>query len=277
MLTRRKFLIFIGIVTIVVYLITTPLLVIAKTKKDQPSGVKVKSGDSLWKISREYGLEEKVLAAINGLDSDDHLIIGQTLILPEDNSFKYEVREGENLWMLSRKFDVNLKDLMETNQISSKDLLYIGQKLTIPLSSPESVRSVYKSRFPSRGYERSFFQWPIIGIVSSPFGERGGRMHEGIDIARETGTLIKAAKSGRVAFAGWRGTYGKAVIIDHGDGVRTLYAHASKILVQEGQLVESGEAIAKVGSTGHSTGPHLHFEVLYDSNPLNPERFLPKQ
>ncbi|HCW51563.1 MAG TPA: peptidase M23, partial [Clostridiales bacterium] len=97
-----------------------------------------------------------------------------------------------------------------------------------------------------------------------------GRFHHGIDIGAPYGSYIRAARAGRVVFAGWKGGYGYTVILDHGDGVTTLYAHTSRLLVRYGQWVETGQVIAKVGSTGYSTGPHLHFEVRVNGVSVNP-------
>ncbi|GIU95233.1 MAG: hypothetical protein KatS3mg012_1690 [Gaiellaceae bacterium] len=118
------------------------------------------------------------------------------------------------------------------------------------------------------------FVWPVSGVVVSGFGMRWGRMHEGIDISASTGTPIRAAAAGTVIWSGWRGGYGNAVIIDHGGGLSTVYAHASALIARQGQRVAQGEVIALVGSTGNSSGPHLHFEVRINGAAVDPLLYL---
>ena len=121
-----------------------------------------------------------------------------------------------------------------------------------------------------------YLQWPVRGPITSPFGWRihpiAGvrRFHEGIDIAADTGTPIAAAEAGRVIYAGWYGGYGNYILIDHGGGVSTGYGHCSAIYVSVGQDVSRGQAIGAVGTTGESTGPHLHFEVRINGKPVDP-------
>ena len=117
--------------------------------------------------------------------------------------------------------------------------------------------------------------WPLRGPVTSPFGSRWGRMHTGIDISGGTGTPIRAAMAGTVIFAGSMGGYGNTVIVNHGGGLSTLYAHQSRLGTGNGASVGQGQVIGYVGSTGHSTGPHLHFETRVGGSPQNPMRYLP--
>lgn len=117
--------------------------------------------------------------------------------------------------------------------------------------------------------------WPVRGKVTSEYGPRWGRMHAGIDIAAPSGTPIRAAKGGTVVFSGVMNGYGNVVIVDHGGGFATLYAHQSRRAVADGASVGQGDVIGYVGSTGHSTGPHLHFETRVDGSPRNPRRYLP--
>jgi murein DD-endopeptidase MepM/ murein hydrolase activator NlpD len=116
--------------------------------------------------------------------------------------------------------------------------------------------------------------WPVSGPVTSPFGWRWGRMHEGIDIAVPTGTPVVAAASGRVIYAGWMGGYGNLVLIDHGGGLATAYGHNSGFAAGSGQSVSQAQVIAYAGSTGNSTGPHVHFEVRVNGSPVDPLGYL---
>lgn len=121
----------------------------------------------------------------------------------------------------------------------------------------------------------SGWTWPVRGTVTSEYGPRWGRQHQGIDIAAPTGTPLAAARNGTVTYAGAMGSYGLMTLIDHGDGIVTAYAHQNRILVRSGQRVAAGEQIGEVGSTGRSTGSHVHFEVRVNGSPHNPRRYLP--
>jgi murein DD-endopeptidase MepM/ murein hydrolase activator NlpD len=116
--------------------------------------------------------------------------------------------------------------------------------------------------------------WPCDGVVVSGFGMRWGRMHEGIDIGCAYGTPNRAAAAGTVIYSGWLGGYGNLVVVDHGNGLSTAYAHASSLLVAVGQAVSQGETVSLVGSTGNSSGPHLHFEVRVNGQAVDPLLYL---
>jgi murein DD-endopeptidase MepM/ murein hydrolase activator NlpD len=116
--------------------------------------------------------------------------------------------------------------------------------------------------------------WPVSGPVTSPFGWRWGRLHEGIDIGVSYGTPIHAAASGTVIYCGWESGYGNLTVLDHGGNLATAYGHQSSIAVSWGQHVTQGDVIGYVGSTGHSTGPHLHFEVRVNGSPVDPMGYL---
>lgn len=134
----------------------------------------------------------------------------------------------------------------------------------------------------NKAYFRSIpNQWPAQGEISSEFGWRsspfggGNSFHEGIDIANDSGVAVVAAADGTIGFAGWKGAYGKMLEIDHGYGYKTLYGHNSALLVNEGEQVKKGQQIARMGNTGRSTGPHLHFVVMKDGEAQDPQIYLP--
>ena len=145
----------------------------------------------------------------------------------------------------------------------------IAAKIRAAQSASASSPSPVRSQASSSGYI-----WPAHGILTSSFGWRWGRMHEGIDIAVGNGTPVVASASGTVIVAGWMGGYGNLVVIDHGNGVSTAYGHNTGVTVGVGQSVAQGQLIAYSGNTGHSTGPHIHFEVRINGAPVDPLGYL---
>lgn len=223
----------------------------------------VKPGDTLTDIARLNGISVDTLASANGLTDRNYIKAGQSLKLPSDCAI-HIVQPGETLLDISRAYHVNINVIAAKNGQADPNTILAGQKLMIPRTVPGI------EPLPSRGLVAGGLSWPLHGAISSPFGLRDGKPHEGIDIAVEEGTPIRATAPGRVVFAGPRGTYGLAVIVDHGDGVRTLYAHCSKILTTEGDSVDTTTVLALAGNTGRSTGPHLHLEILKNGIPLDP-------
>ncbi|MDQ3940763.1 MAG: peptidoglycan DD-metalloendopeptidase family protein, partial [Actinomycetota bacterium] len=127
----------------------------------------------------------------------------------------------------------------------------------------------------ARGISAGGFIWPLAGSITSYYGPRWGRMHTGIDIDGSSGQPIVASKAGRVIVASYYGGYGNAVVVDHGGGVSTLYAHMSRFGVSNGQEISQGQVVGYVGCTGSCTGDHLHFEVRVNGSPVNPLDYLP--
>lgn len=210
-----------------------------------------------------------------------------------DRGRYHTVTRGENLYRIGLRYGVDAKTLARVNRIRDVTQVSVGQRLWIPSPrassrtnrSSESVassRSAPSSRSTSTSAGRSAsrsglnFIWPLeTTTITSRFGRRNGRPHQGIDLRGRPGTRIRAAESGKVIHSGWLGDYGKVVIIKHPGHYRTVYAHASKLHVKRGQFVDRGQRIAEVGSTGRSTGPHLHFEVRYGESPRDPMQYLP--
>lgn len=155
----------------------------------------------------------------------------------------------------------------------------IASKIQAAQAAAQAAASSQPAPQPSSGSQTtsqpssSGFIWPVQGVLTSGFGMRWGRMHEGIDIAAPIGTPIHAAAAGTIIYAGWMGGYGNLVIIDHGGGMATAYGHQSAIYVTGGS-VSQGQVIGAVGSTGNSTGPHLHFEVRVNGSAVDPLGYL---
>ena len=143
------------------------------------------------------------------------------------------------------------------------------------IRSAQSAAAAAPSSAPSTATPSSSgFIWPVSGVLTSGFGYRWGRLHEGIDIAVPSGTPVHAAASGTVIVAGWVGGYGNLVVVDHGNGLATAYGHNTSVAVGVGQSVAQGQVISYSGSTGHSTGPHVHFEVRINGSAVDPLGYL---
>ncbi|MFM1797770.1 MAG: hypothetical protein RLZZ117_48 [Cyanobacteriota bacterium] len=190
------------------------------------------------------------------------------------------VRFGDTLEDIAQRYKMSVDQLMQLNPELRQTPLVVGRQLRVPSNTAPSRVQTLLSLKPSTSGGVSWpdtpdygpsqtrpsttgrWLWPARGVFTSPYGWRWGRMHKGIDIANSVGTPIVAAQSGRVTYAGWNdGGYGYLVEITHEDGSRSLYAHNSRILVQVGEEVAQGQQISQMGSTGRSTGPHLHFEI----------------
>ena len=203
----------------------------------------------------------------------------------------HTVQKGQTLHFIARAYNVNLDRLKRINGVYDPSRLQIGTRLWIPgarqvlnIDSNINKQTLAKNKKKrKRALNKSikaikgFLIWPVKGQLTSRFGNRSGRHHDGIDIGARKGTSIVAAAEGKVMFAGWGPTgYGLMIIIKHKNGLTTVYAHNSHIHVHKNQMVKQEQRIASIGSTGRSTGPHLHFEVRNDSHPMNPLKYLPK-
>ena len=204
----------------------------------------------------------------------------------------HTVQKGQTLHFIARAYNVNLDRLKRINGVYDPSRLQIGTRLWIPgarqvlnIDSNINKQTLAKNKKKrKRALNKSikaikgFLIWPVKGQLTSRFGNRSGRHHDGIDIGARRGTSIVAAAEGKVMFAGWGPTgYGLMIIIKHKNDLTTVYAHNSHVHVYKNQMVKKGQKIASVGSTGRSTGPHLHFEVRNDSLPMNPLNYLPKK
>ena len=191
---------------------------------------------------------------------------------PRSGPYYHVVAPGENLYRIGLRYRVPAAQIARANGIDDVTQLRVGQRLLIPgLRGPSGERpdSIRRHAGSLR------FAWPVEGRLTSRFGLRGNRPHEGIDLGAPHGTPIHAAEAGRVIYAGRFGAYGKTVILKHAGVYRTVYAHARTLHVAKGEFVERGQRIAEVGTTGRSTGPHLHFEIRRGETAHDPLLYLP--
>lgn len=227
----------------------------------------VVAGDTLGSIAFQHQIDVATLRAANpGLQEEIH--IGDELTILPQNGVLHTADRGDTLWTIANLYGVDIKTILEANGKQAENL-GIGEEIFIPGGK------MLRNETPVSRAAVNRFLWPTEGDISSDFGYRWGRLHAGIDIANDSGTAVKASRSGLVSFAGWNDSYGYMVKIDHGQGYTALYAHLSDYTVVPGQEVALGQVIGYMGSTGNSTGPHLHFEVHKDGYLINPLNLLP--
>ena len=234
----------------------------------------VRPGDTISGICLKFGLSNiSTLIQVNDIKNVRSIWSGQHLKVPSMDGMIHTVAQGETLAAVATRYGATVEALLDANDLASESL-QVGQELFVPGArlDTESLRRAMgevfahpikdKYRLTSRFGPRTD---PISGRKSS---------HTGTDFACPTGTPIHASMSGKVAYTGFSSIYGNYVILNHHDGYQTLYAHMSKIIAKKGSYVAQGDRIGLVGSTGYSTGPHLHFTVYKDSKLVDPMTLL---
>ncbi len=245
----------------------------------------VKQGETISQIAEKFDLSVDTILWANGLDSAKTTIrAGQILkILPVDGVM-HKVKKGETVYSIAKKYNVDPQPIVDYpfNEFTNDETfsLAIGQRLMVPGGvmpklKPVSPRNMYaRNTTPDAGAVTASgrFVWPASGRITQGYYW----YHKAVDIANRSGGPILAADSGRVVIAGWpdNSGYGNRVVLDHGNGYRTLYAHMSSISVVPGQSVKRGDVLGQMGSTGRSTGTHLHFEIRAGGGLQNPLNFL---
>lgn len=192
------------------------------------------------------------------------------------------VTPGETLFRIGKAYGVTYQELARVNGIKDAGQIKVGQRIFIPgATRPLPVETITPAEpapsapvLPEPGFET--FLWPVNGTVNSAFGPRGSSFHDGIDIAAPEGTPILAIEAGEVIYSDQLRGYGNMVILRHAGGIVSVYAHNESNLVREGQSVVRGEVVARVGSTGRVSGPHLHFEIRRNNAAQDPLRYLPQ-
>ena len=241
----------------------------------------VAAGDTLGEVADRFGVSESALAAANGITNPNRLQVGQQLRIPAGGSggapassageSTYTVVSGDTLSDIADMFGISSTAIASANGLGDPNSLREGQQLVIPARAEPT----------GRGGRRLSFVWPAFGNVTGYFHERANLWvkgyHEGLDLGAGWGSVVRAAEDGIVVEAdtGWNSGYGTYVKIDHGGGMITLYGHLSQLAVKPWQEVRRGQLIGYVGSTGASTGPHLHFEVRVDGEKVDPLLYLP--
>ena len=237
-----------------------------------------KNGDNLWSIARKNDLDFYTLLSINRMKKANRLSIGQKVKVPNQRGLIHTVREGDSLEDIALEKGVSIRKIIRVNRILNPSEIRPGTDLFIPGAAVSYAYS--KKLLKDSGIPPQFTMPCRRSRISSRFGYRkdpftGRRaFHSGVDFAPGYGASAVAAMDGYVKYAGYMGGYGKLVVIRHTNGYTTRYGHLSRILVRKGKYVRQGQQIGKVGSTGRSTGPHLHFEIRKNGRPKNPLDFV---
>ncbi|MEK9200982.1 MAG: M23 family metallopeptidase [Patescibacteria group bacterium] len=238
--------------------------------RDKTLEYEVQPGDTVSAVAEKYGVSADTIRWENGMTSANQIKPGQKLKILPVSGVRHKVARGETVYSIAKKYSANAQAIVDFpfNTFSDNEsfALDVGQDLIVPDGKkPNEVQwsptQNVARRTPDAGAVSATgqFAWPMGGVITQNFAW----YHRGLDIATAHGTPIVAADSGRVTTAGWpdNGGYGNRVVIDHGNGYTTLYAHLSKVYVTAGQTVKRGDTLGLEGSTGRSTGPHLHFEI----------------
>jgi murein DD-endopeptidase MepM/ murein hydrolase activator NlpD len=195
------------------------------------------------------------------------------------------VRTGENLFRIGKAYDLTHEELARVNGLRDAGQIFVGQKIFIPGATRQLPVEIITPAEPSARQVsvpdvseslQEGLVWPINGTINSYFGPRGTSFHDGIDIGASEGTPIRAIDRGEVIYSDQLKGYGNIVIIRHAQGLVSVYAHNETNLVRQGQVVAKGETVARVGSTGRVTGPHLHFEIRRNNTAQDPLKYMPQ-
>ena len=251
--------------------------------RDKALSYTVAAGDTVSSIAAKFGVSEDTIRWQNNLKSKDSIKVGQVLEILPVTGISHKVQKGDTVYSIAKKYDASAQAIVDFpyNSFVNDETfeLAIGQSVIVPdgvrpAEIPWSPIARVRQITPNAGtvVASGAFVWPAGGTITQRFVW----YHPGIDIANNAAPNILAADAGMVVGAGWLDGYGygNRVIIDHGNGYRTLYAHLSQVYVVAGQTVNRGSAIGKMGSTGRSTGIHLHFEVSQNGAHLNPLNVL---
>jgi len=243
----------------------------------------VQGGDTISTIAEKFSISVSTILWENGLSAYSIIRPGDSLDILPVSGITHKVVSGETIGSIAKKYNAEEIDILEVNKLASADKLQVNQKIIVPggkkvttsyepktYTGISAIKEIAKSpsATPVAGNKMN---WPTEG---SRITQYYSWKHYGLDIANKTGTPIYAADSGTIETIGWGTGYGNQIIIDHGGGKKTRYAHMSKFYVEKGEKVTKGQTIGAMGSTGWSTGPHLHFEVIINGTKYNPLNYI---
>lgn len=260
----------------------TPVTIISEKPRDKVEEYEVREGDAVSGIAQEFGVSEATILWENDLSSTSQIRQGQKLKILPVSGVQVKVASGDTIYSLAKKHKASAQAIVDFpfNDIGDDFGLKTDQLLIIPDGAPPQKPKPVPTQYLAKenilvtDLGTAQFIWSATGGITQYFTW----YHPGIDIANLAGGPILAADSGTVVLAGWPDAqgYGNRVILDHGNGFKTLYAHMSSVYVSPGQRVSKGEVIGAMGSTGRSTGTHLHLEISKDGVNLNPLGLLGK-
>lgn len=241
----------------------------SRTTGGEISVYTVRAGDTLSHIAEMYGVTANTILWANDLPRATAIKEGQTLIILPVAGVQHTVRRGDTISAIARTYNGDATEIMAYNQLSSDSDLVVGEKIVVPggiIRSAPPVRA-NNTRVAGRAAASGWLAHPVPGAIKT----QGIHGFNGVDLAAPVGTPVRAASAGEVIVSrssGWNGGFGQYIVVRHGNGVQTLYAHLSRNDVGVGAYVSQGQVIGAVGNTGRSTGPHLHFEVRGAINPF---------
>jgi len=244
----------------------------------------VQAGDTVSTIAAQFGISVNTILWENNLTAYSLIRPGNKLSILPATGVSHSVKRGETMASIALKYGIEQNAIMEANKLASAEMLSVNQKLIIPGGRKIYAGSSQTARASSAGSITDLFKpdnlksivsnklaWPTVGARMTQYYSW---RHHAVDIANKTGTPIYACDSGVIEVAGWGTGYGNQIVVNHGGGKKSRYGHMSKFYVVKGQTVEKGEAIGAMGSTGNSTGPHLHFEYIINGIKYNPLNYL---
>lgn len=246
-----------------------PLLIGAGNPATETEHI-VKEGETLGGIANRAGVDKTIIVIANGLSEPYNVRVGQKLFIPRQRT--HTVKSGEVLSRIAERYDVPLSNLAVANGVEKPYNVRVGQKLIIP--------AIFKMPAPSAQAPKApYFRRPHDGKILFGFTKRpDGGGHDGLDIAINKGDMIRASSGGTVEFAGTESKrFGRMVIINHGQGYKSVYGHLARVTVTKGEYVKSGERIGIGGDAGVATRPELHFEIQKNGKDIDPAPLMPSR